>query len=74
MIPDKLETKVYCPLSKVQTFWYKALLLKDVNRLANLESSTKGTERQFAPPIYLYATARMQQPSLFVRRLDINPD
>lgn len=38
MIPEKLETKVYCPLSKVQTFWYKALLMKDVASLAKMET------------------------------------
>ena len=39
LIPEKLETKVYCPLSKVQTFWYKALLMKDVTSLARMEST-----------------------------------
>jgi SWI/SNF-related matrix-associated actin-dependent regulator of chromatin subfamily A member 5 len=48
LIPEKLETKVYCPLSKVQTFWYKALLMKDVNRLAKLDSSTEGIETNIA--------------------------
>jgi SWI/SNF-related matrix-associated actin-dependent regulator of chromatin subfamily A member 5 len=37
LIPEKLETKVYCPLSKVQTFWYKATLMKDVVGLAKME-------------------------------------
>lgn len=39
LIPEKLETKVYCPLSKVQTFWYKALLMKDVDKLSNVETT-----------------------------------
>ena len=39
LIPEKLETKVYCPLSKVQTFWYKALLMKDVASLAKLDAT-----------------------------------
>ena len=43
LIPEKLETKVYCPLSNVQTFWYKALLMKDVGQLARVES-TNGNE------------------------------
>ena len=38
LIPDKLETKVYCPLSKSQTFWYKALLMKDVDSLAKMDN------------------------------------
>ena len=45
LLPDKLEIKVYCLLSKTQTFWYKGLLLKDVTKLANMEdpAQTLGT-------------------------------
>ena len=39
LIPEKLETKVYCPLSKAQVFWYKTLLMKDVSSLANMENT-----------------------------------
>mmetsp|Transcript_16108 Transcript_16108/g.20042 ORF Transcript_16108/g.20042 Transcript_16108/m.20042 type:complete len:593 (-) Transcript_16108:145-1923(-) len=35
-IPRKIETKVICPLSKTQLYWYKALLLKDLHVLARL--------------------------------------
>ena len=38
LIPPKLETKVYCPLSRNQSFWYKALIMKDVISLANIIS------------------------------------
>jgi SWI/SNF-related matrix-associated actin-dependent regulator of chromatin subfamily A member 5 len=34
LMPKKLETKVLCPLSNTQIFWYKALLMKDINLLA----------------------------------------
>mmetsp|Transcript_41662 Transcript_41662/g.99912 ORF Transcript_41662/g.99912 Transcript_41662/m.99912 type:complete len:1104 (+) Transcript_41662:269-3580(+) len=36
-IPPKLETKVYCPLSKPQKFWYKALLKKDWSALEKMQ-------------------------------------
>ncbi|CAJ1937255.1 unnamed protein product [Cylindrotheca closterium] len=36
-IPAKLETKVYCPLSKTQSFWYRSLLMKDLSKLASAE-------------------------------------
>lgn len=32
-MPKKIETKVICPLSNTQIWWYKALLLKDLNLL-----------------------------------------
>jgi len=31
LLPKKLETKIVCPLSAVQIWWYKALLLKDLS-------------------------------------------
>ena len=37
-MPKKLETKVLCPLSKTQTFWYKSLLLKDLRGLEGCEA------------------------------------
>mmetsp|Transcript_21374 Transcript_21374/g.24450 ORF Transcript_21374/g.24450 Transcript_21374/m.24450 type:complete len:1128 (+) Transcript_21374:158-3541(+) len=44
LIPEKLETKIYCPLSKSQTFWYKALLMKDVSRLANIDHKSTSSD------------------------------
>ena len=43
LMPKQVETKVYCPLSKTQTFWYKALLLKD---LSTLDTTTTTATRQ----------------------------
>lgn len=37
LLPKKLETKVYCPMSKQQVFWYKNLLMKDINSLTKVE-------------------------------------
>ena len=37
LLPKKIETKVYCPMSKQQVFWYKNLLLKDIDTLARYE-------------------------------------
>lgn len=39
-LPPKLETSIACPLSEMQTFWYKRLLLKDSTLLAHLEGLT----------------------------------
>ena len=33
LMPKKIETKVICPLSNMQIWWYKAVLLKDINLL-----------------------------------------
>jgi len=37
LMPKKIETKVICPLSNTQIWWYKAMLLKDLNVLARGE-------------------------------------
>eukprot|EP00522_Entomoneis_paludosa_P007833 CAMPEP_0172444392 /NCGR_PEP_ID=MMETSP1065-20121228/4442_1 /TAXON_ID=265537 /ORGANISM="Amphiprora paludosa, Strain CCMP125" /LENGTH=1047 /DNA_ID=CAMNT_0013194915 /DNA_START=254 /DNA_END=3397 /DNA_ORIENTATION=+ len=34
LLPKKIETKICCPLSRTQIWWYKAILLKDINLLA----------------------------------------
>lgn len=43
LIPPKLETAVHCPLSKMQKFWYKALLMKDIKLLEKATSSDSET-------------------------------
>ena len=37
-LPPKLETMIKCPLSEMQRFWIKRLLLKDSHLLAKLET------------------------------------
>jgi hypothetical protein len=37
-LPKKLETLIACPLSAMQVFWYKRLLLRESSLLAHLES------------------------------------
>jgi len=39
LLPPKVETKVICPLSKTQVFWYKSLLMKDISYLANISNA-----------------------------------
>lgn len=34
----QVETRIDCPLTKLQTFWYRRLLLKDARALLSLES------------------------------------
>lgn len=34
----QIETRVYCPLSQMQTFWYRRLLLKDSSLLKKIEA------------------------------------
>ncbi len=51
-LPPRVETKVYCPLSEMQLFYYKLLLLKDADVVARLEANSragggkKGGEKQ----------------------------
>ncbi|KAK9837753.1 hypothetical protein WJX74_004265 [Apatococcus lobatus] len=37
-LPPRVETRVYCPLSQMQTFWYRRLLLKDSSLLKKIEA------------------------------------
>jgi len=46
-IPPKLETKVYCPLSKTQTFWYRSLLMKDLGKLASCNDRNLATQQKY---------------------------
>lgn len=41
LLPKKIETKVLCPLSQTQIWWYKAILLKDLGMILG-EKTGKG--------------------------------
>lgn len=42
-LPPKLETLIKCPLSEMQKFWIKRLLLKDANLLESIENNDDST-------------------------------
>ncbi|MEW5298327.1 MAG: hypothetical protein WDW36_001466 [Sanguina aurantia] len=44
-LPPKVETKINCPLSEMQTFWYRRLLMRDSRVLMDMETDVqaKGT-------------------------------
>ena len=46
LLPKKVETTVFCPLSMCQLYWYKGLVVKDLSLLANME---KAVENGAAP-------------------------
>jgi SNF2 family DNA or RNA helicase len=46
-VPLKIEKKIMCPLTKVQTLWYKKFLLKDSTLLVQLENE-EGNEPEGA--------------------------
>jgi len=71
LIPEKLETKVYCPLSKVQTFWYKAILLKDVNMLAKSDSAEKNLSQLRS--LFMQLRKCSSHPFLF-NGVELDPD
>mmetsp|Transcript_23315 Transcript_23315/g.44503 ORF Transcript_23315/g.44503 Transcript_23315/m.44503 type:complete len:1563 (+) Transcript_23315:317-5005(+) len=43
-MPPKVETKVMCPLSEQQLFWYKRLLLRDMALMSNVEGEVMGVD------------------------------
>ena len=42
-LPPKTETKVFLPMSKMQHFWYKALLSRESDALNSREGPSAGT-------------------------------
>lgn len=40
----QVETRITCPLSAMQTFWYRRLLLKDSKMLAAIEAEHQSVE------------------------------
>jgi SWI/SNF-related matrix-associated actin-dependent regulator of chromatin subfamily A member 5 len=76
LLPPKLETRVYCPLSKEQVFMYKAILMKDLSVLEQLEhkvASTSGNEdgvvsqknRKLLQNLFMQLRKVSQHPYLF---------
>eukprot|EP00804_Cyclotella_cryptica_P027266 CCRYP_014371-RB/>CCRYP_014371-RB protein AED:0.04 eAED:0.04 QI:131/1/1/1/1/1/6/716/1063 len=39
LMPKKIETKILCPLSSSQIFWYKGFLMKEVDTLVKLQAA-----------------------------------
>ncbi len=40
---SQVETRISCPLSAMQTFWYRRLLLKDKAALQSIEKEVEGS-------------------------------
>eukprot|EP00536_Pseudo-nitzschia_multiseries_P015086 jgi/Psemu1/216821/e_gw1.818.6.1 len=82
LIPEKLETKVYCPLSKSQTYWYKALLMKDVSTLAGIDnnidsdagnSAISGSNANLVRNLFMQLRKCSNHPFMF-KGAETNPD
>jgi SWI/SNF-related matrix-associated actin-dependent regulator of chromatin subfamily A member 5 len=68
LLPEKLETKVYCPLSQTQIFWYKAILLKDIQALCKFDGEEKTTgqsSRNVLENLFMQLRKCSQHPFLF---------
>jgi SNF2 family DNA or RNA helicase len=59
-LPPKLETRVYCPMSDVQAFWYKAILLKDLDCLARVSGEGDKADESLAKQRTLLLNLVMQ--------------
>jgi len=76
LMPKKIETKVLCPLSTTQIYWYKALLLKDINILTNLDSTQKSSDGKVIKVLNKVPESKTKQlTSLFMqlRKCCIHP-
>ena len=47
-LPPKVETKIMCPLSAAQTFWYRRLLMRESNALQSLEAAASEKDKKLA--------------------------
>ncbi|KAG7366569.1 SNF2-related protein [Nitzschia inconspicua] len=76
LLPEKLETRVYCPLSKEQVFMYKAILMKDLSILEQLEQkvssaagdgegAVKSTSKKILQNLFMQLRKVSQHPYLF---------
>jgi hypothetical protein len=45
----QVETRITCPLSRMQTFWYRRLILKDSKLLKSLEAADQSVEVRNTP-------------------------
>ena len=56
-LPPKLETTILCPMSALQTFWYKRLLLKEAPALLALLEAETQLEGDHANPAALSSSS-----------------
>jgi len=72
-LPPRVETKVYCPLSDMQLFYYKLLLLKDADVVARLEANNAGGEGKKAHSASGTDWKRMQMLMTQLRKASSHP-
>mmetsp|Transcript_5770 Transcript_5770/g.14053 ORF Transcript_5770/g.14053 Transcript_5770/m.14053 type:complete len:1276 (+) Transcript_5770:133-3960(+) len=66
LIPSKLETTVYCPLSSTQRMLYKSLLMKDLDVILRVEQGSTGqTNRHLLCNLFMQLRKCSQHPYLF---------
>ncbi|CAB9517489.1 ISWI chromatin-remodeling complex ATPase ISW2 [Seminavis robusta] len=68
LMPKKIETKVYCPLSRNQIFWYKAILMKDLSYLErhdNKDGTVGATAAQKLAGLFMQLRKACLHPFLF---------
>ena len=44
-LPPRMETRINCPLSEMQTFWYRRLLLRHASVLQDTEGAVSKRQR-----------------------------
>lgn len=84
LLPEKLETRVYCPLSKMQVFWYRALLMKDSALLEKLDRDNEDDDddeegfskssRNVLSNLFMQLRKCSQHPYLFPGAEGSNPE
>jgi SWI/SNF-related matrix-associated actin-dependent regulator of chromatin subfamily A member 5 len=67
LMPKKVETKVICPLSRDQIWWYKAVLMKDIGLLAASERSVGGNKGKVLSNLVMQLRKVCLHPGLFMK-------
>ena len=45
-VASQVETRITCPLSAMQTFWYRRLLTRDSKMLTNIEAEDRDSSKE----------------------------
>jgi SWI/SNF-related matrix-associated actin-dependent regulator of chromatin subfamily A member 5 len=73
LMPKKMETKVLCPLSSTQVFWYKALLLKDISILAKVMATTDDDDDEGTNNSTQGTAKRLSNLCMQLRKICLHP-
>eukprot|EP00941_MAST-03F_sp_MAST-3F-sp1_P000145 g145.t1 len=64
-LPPRIETRIMCPLSNVQRFWYQRLLLKEAEQLKKVDNTKMGSNWKKLRSLLMQLRKCCNHPYLF---------